>query len=123
MNRYELRAVGVFDRQADMLVSPGMPEWSEYMEVMARGETVDPMPPPPPPPPPSAEEVAARADNASTEVVRDELRIDAAVRALRNRTPAQVDAWIDANVNSLADARAVLKILARIVALLARERL
>lgn len=123
MSRYELRAVGVFDRQADELVLPGTAAWAEYMEAMARGETVDTMPPPPPPPPPSVEEIAARTDIAASDAMRGELRLDAAVRALRNRTPAQVDAWIDANVNSLADARAVLKILARIVALIARERI
>lgn len=123
MNRYELRAVGVFDRQTEEIVLPGTPEWGEYMAAMARGEPVDPMPPPPPPPPPSPEEVGARAEIVACETVRSELRLDAAVRALRNRTPAQVDAWIDANVNSLADARAVLKILARIVALIARERI
>jgi len=51
------------------------------------------------------------------------LKADAAVQALRTRTPAQCDAWLDQNVTDLASARAVLKILARILALLARERI
>lgn len=48
-----------------------------------------------------------------TEVEQDEetLAGDGRWNAVRNATPAQIEAWLAANVTSLADARAVLKTL------------
>lgn len=50
-----------------------------------------------------------------------EARRDALVQAALARTPAQVDAWIDAQATTLAGARLVLKMLARVVLALARK--
>lgn len=48
---------------------------------------------------------------------------DAVLAALKNSRPAQIDAWIDANVNSLAAAKLVLKALAKIAILQLRGKL
>jgi hypothetical protein len=45
----------------------------------------------------------------------------AKLQALKNMTPAQVGAWIDANINNLADAKDALKTLAIAVSVLARR--
>jgi hypothetical protein len=50
-------------------------------------------------------------------------RADALITALVTRTPAQIDAYMDANVTSLATARDVLKLLAKCVAIVARAQL
>lgn len=46
MSRYELRAVGVFDRELDKVITPADPEWaSEYHVWLADPANVpDPMP-------------------------------------------------------------------------------
>ena len=41
--------------------------------------------------------------------------------ALLRKTPAEVDAWVEANVNTMADAKAFLKILAKALVVVARE--
>lgn len=46
-----------------------------------------------------------------------EAKNDAVVIALANAGPQQIDAWLDANVNNLADAKRVLKTLTKIVVL------
>lgn len=48
---------------------------------------------------------------------------DAVLAALKTARPAQIDAWLDANVNNLADARRVLKMLVKVAALLVRKGL
>jgi hypothetical protein len=65
---------------------------------------------PDPPPPPTQDELDAA-----------EARQYAKLAALRAMTPAQVDAWVEANVNTLADAKDALKTLAIAVAILARR--
>lgn len=45
---------------------------------------------------------------------------DAVLAALKNARPAQIEAWIDANVNNISDARRVLKALAKIALQLQR---
>lgn len=52
---------------------------------------------------------------------RAEVKRDAVLVALKDATPQQIEAWIDNNVTSLAEARAVLKALAKAVALLIRK--
>lgn len=121
MKRYELRRVGVYDRQAARVLARHDPAWSDYQAWLAAGNAPDPMPVTPPVPP-SVEEVAARAEIEARHRMREELRADVGVQSLRTMTPAQVDAWVD-GVTGFAEARRVLKTMARIVALLARERI
>lgn len=120
MARYELRPAGVFDREAGRIVVRHHPAWPEYQTWLAAGNAPDPMPITPPQPP-SAAELAARAELEARKRMRDELRQDVGVQALRSMTPAQVDAWVD-GVTGFAEARRVLRTLGRVVALLARER-
>jgi hypothetical protein len=121
--RYQLLREGVWDLLDGVAILPQRDptRWQAYLEWLAvEGNRPLPLAPPPPP---SQEELDARAEETTRRGIINELRVDAAISALRNRTPAQVDAWIDANVTTLAEARTVLKILARILAILARERL
>lgn len=65
---------------------------------------------PDPPPPPTQDELDATA-----------ARQYAKLQALRTMTPAEVQAWVDANVTDLASARDALKTLAIAVGILARR--
>lgn len=51
-----------------------------------------------------------------------EARRDVLVQAALSKTPAEVDAWIDAQATTLAGMRIVIKLLARIVLALARKQ-
>lgn len=119
--RYESRPGGIWDRDQMRLITPGGFGWSVYQKWVAAGNLPDPDSTPPHIP--TQAEIDAETERSARETVVGQLRADAAIQALRTRTPAQVDAWIDANVVDLASARTVLKIIARILALLARERL
>lgn len=120
MTRYELRHVGVWDRERERLVVRHDPAWADYQQWLADNNSPDPMPVTPPRPP-SPAELAAQAELEARRAMREELRADLGVQALRAMTPQQVDAWAD-GVTSFADARKAIRTLGRIVALLARER-
>ena len=122
MARYRLARVGVLDQDnGNALILPNYPGWGAYLNWLAAHNDPDPLVVPPHVVTPT--EQAALDEIAAQNGIIATLKGDAAIQALRNRTPAQVDSWIDAQINSLADAKAVLKILARIVALLARQML
>ena len=122
MSRYQLLQQGVLDIESGRAIfDRSSPYWAEYVEWMRAGNIADPQIAQPAPP--TSAQVAAAAELAARDTIRASLRNDSGIQALRNRTPAQVDAWIDNNVTDLASARTVLKLLARVVALLARERL
>lgn len=55
------------------------------------------------------------------EVDRAAVRAYAKLTALRNMTPAQVQAWVTANVTTLADAKDAITTLAIAVGILSRE--
>jgi hypothetical protein len=123
MARYQLRDLGVYDAIAARTINRSDGAlWQAYRLWLAAGNTPDPAPIVTPPAP-SAEELAQAAELAEREQLRTQLRADAAIRALATRSPAQVDQWLDTNVTSLASAREVLKILARVIAYLARQHL
>lgn len=61
-------------------------------------------------PPPTQEELDKQAAGQYAKLI-----------ALRNMTPTQVQSWIDANINNLADAKDALKTLAVAVGILARK--
>jgi hypothetical protein len=75
------------------------------------------------PDPITPEDIADQARRAQDAADLAATRADALITALVTRTPAQIDAYIDANVTSLATARDVLKLLAKCVAIVAREQL
>jgi hypothetical protein len=51
------------------------------------------------------------------------LKADNAMRNLMKATPAQIDAWVAANVTDLASARNAIRLLARAVSVIARAQL
>lgn len=58
---------------------------------------------------------------AATVAARNAIKIDAFVQSFIAMTPAEVDAYVQANVNNLADAKSLLKKLSVMVLLLARR--
>lgn len=119
--RYKSGPPGVWDNEAQRAVYMGTADWGVFVRWLDAGNVPDEWSAPPHVP--TADEIAAAAENAARDNIEATLRADAYVQALRTRTPAQVDAWIDSTVTDLASARAVLKIVARILALIARERI
>ena len=122
MARYERRAVGIDDRLLERVIQRSDAEWADYLAHWQAGGEVDAAPPPeaivlPP------EEVAARQELADRATMRAAMRADAVIQFLRTHTPAEAEAWVQANVTDLASARNALGKLAMIVAYLARERL
>jgi hypothetical protein len=75
------------------------------------------------PDPITPEDIADKARREQDAADLAATRADALITALVTRTPAQIDAYMDANVTSLATARDVLKILAKCVAIVARAQL
>lgn len=51
----------------------------------------------------------------------DEARADAAISALKKMTPTEARSWVNANVNSLSDAKTLLGTMAAINCVLARK--
>ena len=47
----------------------------------------------------------------STRKAKAALKFDSIMQALQNKSPAEINAWVDSNVNNLADVRRVLKVL------------
>lgn len=71
--------------------------------------------------PASAEEIAARQAKAADEAAKTDIKQDNFVNNFIAMTPAQVSAYIEANVTNLATAKAVIEKLALMVLLLARR--
>ena len=69
----------------------------------------------------TAEEVAAAAKIARDAADAGAAKVDAKLNALAAMTPAQVRAWVAANVTNLADAKDVLSTLAVAVSIIARK--
>lgn len=111
------------DTGATVLRLPlGNAAWSVYQAWLAAGNVPAPYVPPPPPAP-SAAELAADAELAARAAIVTTLRANNLVTALATRTPAQIDSWITTNVVDLPSAINAIRLLAYVVALLARERL
>lgn len=85
---------------------PTLPAYREYLAWVAEGNSATPLPTP-----------APSQEMQDVEVARNYAKL----RALRTMTPAQVDAWVEANVTSLATAKDAIKTLAIAVAILARR--
>lgn len=111
------------DTGATVLRQPlGNPAWATYQAWLAAGNVPAPYVAPAPPAP-SAAELAADAELAARAAIVTTLRANNLVTALATRTPAQIDSWIGANVTDLPSAINAIRLLAYVVALLARERL
>jgi hypothetical protein len=112
MADYQLRESGVLRRadEAHIPDDPANPAWQEYLAWLAAGNTPDPADPAP------VEDTERRARRA-------QMRANAVIQALATSTPAQVDAYVDAQVTDLASARRVIKALAIAVSVLLKEGL
>lgn len=116
MNRFKFLAAGDVARIDDdgkwrQSFSPNHPMYQEY--IAAGGQT-DPYIPPP-------EEVAAVAKQRAMETDKTVARQNTKLQALAEMTPAQVQAWVEANVRTLPDAKDLLGTLAVAVSILARQ--
>ena len=123
MIRYKLLGVGVRDQVVALDVLPNSPAWDDYLAWLAAGNAPDAQDPPPAATAPTAAETAARTELAARDALVAALKINPLVQALVTRTPADVDTWISINGVDLNSAKTVLRVLAYVVALLARERL
>jgi hypothetical protein len=98
-------------------IHPGLYQWREYKAWLAKGNTPLPFE--------TAEEKAEREAQEAQTLQQLQDRVDvkgyAKLQALSNMSPAQVRAWVDANVNSIADAKDAIKTLAVAVSILARN--
>lgn len=106
---YQLTFNGVI-RLADRAFIPeslNNRDWRRYLAWIAEGNVPTPADPPPPP--------------TRDELDAAEARQYAKLAALRDMTPAQVSAWVDANITDLSSARDALKTLAIAVGVLARK--
>lgn len=100
-------------RVADNAVIPDDPRNADYQEFekwVAAGNTPPPVGPPVKPP----NQVKLEADTAAAKQY-------AKLQALANMSPAEVTAWIEANVKTLTDAKDTLATLAVAVSILARQ--
>lgn len=118
---YRVAERGVIDMTDGALIQPHMQRWRDYAQWLAAGNT--PLAPLVVTPEPTAAELAARAEQAARKAMRDALNADSVVQYLRTHTPAEVAAYVAANVTDLASARSVISKMAMVVAYLARERL
>jgi hypothetical protein len=69
----------------------------------------------------SPEEVAAKAEDVANEEDKEALKSDGQVAALLKARPGQINAYVDNNVSNMAEAKEVMKILARAVSVLAQR--
>lgn len=58
----------------------------------------------------------ANAKQAQEVADRNETKQDAVINALLNRTNAEINTWVDANVTNMAEAQSVIKIILKLLA-------
>lgn len=68
-----------------------------------------------------AEREAERVQDEANEIDRQVVKGSSDIRALVRMRPAQIDTWIDTNINSMADVRVLLKRLTKVVSVLAKR--
>lgn len=71
----------------------------------------------------AAEEIAAIAQAAADATAKAGIKADAVVKLLRDGTPAQAEAYVQANVTDLASTKALLKKVAAVLCVLSKQSL
>lgn len=123
MSRYRMLLRGVLDTETgETITIENALAWRAYQAWLAEHNNPDPYEPPPVPDP-TPEELAALAEQDARATLANQLRANTLIQQLRGRSPAEIDNWIQTNVTDLASAKVVLRILAYVVAFIARERL
>lgn len=115
MSSYQLNPDGSVLRRADGASIPaddGNGSWREYQAWLGLGNVPDPVNPSY-----AAEEARQRKNFAD----RQSAKVDATVQLLASKTPAQIGAFIDANVTDLASAKAAIRAMAQVIGVLARD--
>jgi hypothetical protein len=92
-------------------VDPKNVDYIDYVAWLSAGHTPDPVAPPTPAELQAIQDAADAAD----------ARTHAKLTALKKMTPAQVQAWVTANVTNLAQAQDAISTLAVAVGILARR--
>jgi hypothetical protein len=86
--------------------------WREYQSWLVLGNVPDPIDP---------SYAANDARRAKNNADRQSAKTDATVQLLASKTPAQIGAFIDANVTDLASAKAAIRAMAQVIGVLARD--
>lgn len=94
---------------------PGNTDYQAYLAWVAEGNTSDPVDPL------TAEELEAEAQRVKYEQDAVASRTHVKLKALREMSPAQVQAWVTTNVTNLAQAQDAIATLAIAVSVLARR--
>jgi len=115
MSLYQLLpSSGVF-RTSDFACIPDDPrnrDWQDYLLWVSMGNVPDPVDPVH-----ATTEAAALANRTD----RDAVKAVALIALLSSKTPAQVDAYVVANLTDLASAKIIIRSLAQVVGVLARD--
>jgi hypothetical protein len=108
MADYKLVEGGVLKGGSTIPPDPANRDWQVYQEWLREGNTPDPLEA-------NQEELDRKARNAA-------MKTATLYNQLRNATPEQVDTWVQNNINSLADAKQLLRTLSMVICVLVRER-
>lgn len=115
---YKLATINVIVRLSDGAFIPAdstNADYAEFLKWKLAGNTPDPADPPTP------ERIAELSQLAKDAADAIAAKAYAKLSALRNMTPAQVQAWVSANVTNLAQAQDAIATLAIAVSVLARR--
>lgn len=116
---YQLTKSASIKRLADganIPAAPGNSDYRDYLAWVAAGNTAAPRDPQE-----VADEIASEARQTQDRTDAAAAKADNKLNALANMTPAQVRAWVAANVGNLADAKDTIATLAVAVSILARR--
>ena len=114
MSLYQLTPGGVLRTTDGANIPPDAnnKDWRDFLAWKDAGGMPDPIDP---------AYASQAAELASKQADRAAARADALVTALASKTPAQIDTYIVNNVTDLASAKTVLRALAQVVGVLARD--
>jgi len=122
MSRYQLLRIGVHDNDNNIDITPAnFVPWAAYQDWIKAGNIPDPYIPPADPV--TTAESTERTRLAALRAERMALRTDAAIQAMTTKTDAEIVNWVNNTITDLASAKQVIRILARVVASLAKDQL
>lgn len=98
-------------------IHPGVYLWMEVEEWVKKGNSIESFRTPKE----QASEDARLLSTQTKDAERQEARAYAKLQAISNMSPTQVRAWVENNVNNLADAKDAIKTLAVAICILSRN--